>query len=185
VPVRAELPFGRAELTSVRAELVEAPTNLRPNVSSLTDWITALASAVSAGGVVFAVIQLRLTKRIHQRQFEDSLAKEYRDLISRIPTKALLGSGLSPSEFEECFDELFRYIDLSNEQVALRRCGRVSDEVWESWASGIKFNLGLPAFRKAWEQVRHSNTGQFEELQRAAGDGLALDPFRWGRRAGR
>ena len=107
-------------------------------MTSITDWITAIASAVSALGVLFAVWQLQLTKQINQRNFEDGLAKEYRELAGRIPTRALLGSGLSPSEYQQTFDEIFRYIDLSNEQTLLRKNQRISDESWESWCAGIK-----------------------------------------------
>lgn len=128
---------------------------------------------------MFAVWQLRLTKQIHQKQFEDGLAKEYRELASRIPTKALLGSGLSPDAFERSFDELFRYVDLSNEQVSLRVQGRVSDATWSGWSAGIRFNLALPAFRKAWKKIRATNPHQFLELQRAADENFSFDPRQW------
>jgi hypothetical protein len=122
-----------------------------------------------------------LTKQISQKNFEDGLAKEYRELASRIPTKALLGSGLSPSDYEDSFDELFRYIDLSNEQTLLRKNGRISDETWESWRSGIKHNLSLPAFIRAWEEVKNKNPSQFQELKQLENEGFRSDPKCWGR----
>lgn len=93
-------------------------------------------------------VELEQTKNIAQLQFEDGLAKEYRELTSRIPTKAMLGARLSPREYAGAFDELFRYVDLSNEQIMLRKHERISPEVWVSWCSGIEFNLALPAFRR-------------------------------------
>ena len=152
-------------------------------MSTLTDWITAISAAVSAGGVVFAVRQLHLTKQISQQQFEDRLAEEYRDLASRIPTKALLGSGLSPTEYQAAFDELFRYIDLSNEQVMLRKHKRISPEVWASWCSGIEFNLALPAFQRAWVEIQKKNPTQFSELKELLKQldmkQLQVDPAQW------
>jgi hypothetical protein len=51
------------------------------------EWVSAVASTVAAVGVIFAFGQLRVSKNIAQLQFEDGLAKEYRELASRIPTK--------------------------------------------------------------------------------------------------
>ena len=151
-------------------------------MSIVTDWITALATVVSAGGVVFAVRQLRLTKQISQQEFEDGLAKEYRELASRIPTRALLGSGLSPSEYDDSFDEMFRYIDLSNEQVLLRKSRRIGDDTWESWCSGIQYNLSLPVFNRAWKEIKEKNPTQFLELKLLEQQGFHSDPKFWDKR---
>ena len=95
------------------------------------DWtaISAIANAITAVSVFLALWQLRVTKGIAQLQFEDSLAKEYRDLAARIPTRAFYGAELSDLEHKQTRDEFFRYIDLSNEQVALRRRNRISKKV--------------------------------------------------------
>lgn len=61
------------------------------------------------------------------------MAKEYRELTSGILTKALLGEDLSESEYQQSFDELFRYVDLTNEQVSLRERRRIGEEVWLYW----------------------------------------------------
>jgi hypothetical protein len=148
-------------------------------MTAITDWITSIASAVSALGVGFAVWQLQLTKQINQKNFEDGLAKEYRELASRIPTKALLGSGLSPKEYAQAFDELFRYIDLSNEQILLRKNSRISDETWESWCSGIQYNLALPVFCRAWTEIKDKNPSQFRELDQLIREKFLNDPKSW------
>ncbi|TLU54327.1 MAG: hypothetical protein FDX02_04985, partial [Chlorobium sp.] len=103
-------------------------------MSETADWITAISTMV---GVVLVVFQLKTTKDIAQLQFEDSMAKEYRNLVHRLPTKALLGQELSDWEFQKAFDEFFHYIDLSNEQVFLRQQGKVGQEVWTNWSEGI------------------------------------------------
>ena len=102
------------------------------------NWISAIASSVTALGLALTFWQLALAKKVAQSQFEDALSKEYRDLVGRIPTKALLGRGLAPIEYASAFDELFRYIDLSNEQVNLRRNRRISHKTWLNWASGMR-----------------------------------------------
>ena len=143
------------------------------------EWITAIASAVAAVGVVFAFGQLRVSKNIAQLQFEDGLAKEYRELASRIPTKTLLGHALSEDEYQSSFDEFFRYIDLSNEQVSLRIRGRISKAVWEYWCAGIQANLSLPSFNRAWSEIQ-SQCSSFQELRRLEAEKFIRDPKTWG-----
>ena len=105
------------------------------------EWISAAASSVTAIGLIFAFWQLRVTKVIAQLQFEDGLAKEYRELANKIPTNALLGQDLDEEGYRKTFDEFYRYIDLSNEQVSLRQRGRIGPSVWKYWSVGIQTNL--------------------------------------------
>ncbi len=140
--------------------------------------VSAIAASVSALAVIFAMLQLRETKGVNQLQFEDGLAKEYRELVSRIPTQALLGTGLSPKEYAAAFDELFRYIDLSNEQVTLRMNRRISLEVWRSWCEGIKSNLALPTFERAWRDIQ-AKTSSFQELRKLEKEKFEIDPASW------
>jgi hypothetical protein len=140
--------------------------------------ITAAASAVTAVSVVFAFWQLVLAKRIAQLQFEDALAKEYRDIAAKLPTKVFYGVALDAKEQAALRDEFYRYIDLSNEQVHLRQRRRVSKAVWKSWREGIKANLSLPAFATAWKEVK-DRTDSFSELRRLEKGRYALDPAHW------
>lgn len=154
-------------------------------MSEITDWISAFGSAgsaiftgVAACGVLYAHKQLRNSREIAQLQFEDGLAREYRELASAIPTKALLGEILSETEYNETFDQLFRYIDLSNEQVCLRQRNRISLEVWWNWRDGIRNNLSLPAFQKAWQDIKARSTS-FQELRRLEVEKFENDPSQW------
>ena len=144
------------------------------------DWnaVSAIANSVMAIGVFLALWQLKITKRVAQLQFEDGLAREYRDLAAKIPTKAFYGAALSEDEHRTSRDEFFRYIDLSNEQVSLRIRNRVSRTVWESWCAGIQYNLSLPAFARAWSEGK-DRTKSFSELRRLELHGFATDPSRW------
>jgi len=147
-------------------------------MSCIIEWVSAVATAITAIGVVFAFQQLRVSKKIAQAQFEDGLAKEYRDLASSIPTKALLGEILSETEYADSFDEMYRYVDLTNEQVSLRQRGRITKNVWWFWLSGIKSNLRLPAFYRAWTEIK-SKTDSFAELRRLEGENFETDPYKW------
>lgn len=142
------------------------------------EWVSAVSSTVAAVGVLFAFGQLRVSKNIAQLQFEDGLAREYRELASRIPTSALLGHSLSEGEYQEAFDEFFRYVDLSNEQVSLRQRGRIGKAVWLYWCTGIQANLALPSFKRAWTEIQAQCTG-FHELRRLEAEIFGHDPRSW------
>jgi hypothetical protein len=154
-------------------------------VSEVTDIISATGSAVSAvaacvaaAGVWYARHQLKTSREIAQLQFEDALGKEYRELAGELSKKALLGEELSDFEYEEAFDELYRYFDLTNEQISLRRRGRITPEVWRSWSEGMKANVALPAFGRAWSEIKQRSAA-FAELRRLESDRFATDPKEW------
>ena len=142
------------------------------------EWISAAASTVAAIGVIFAFWQLRVAKDIAQLQFEDGLAKEYRELASRIPTDALLGVALDENRYQDTFDEFYRYIDLSNEQVSLRQRKRISRAVWKNWSTGIEANLSLPAFSRAWTEIQ-ARSNSFQELRKLQSENYLEDPIHW------
>ena len=168
------------------------------------EWVSAIGTAISALFSIASVIavvlvfkqleqnqhmielstnELKQTKIIAQLQFEDTLEKEYRDLAARISTGALIGGELSPQQYDDAFDELFRYFDLSNKQVMLRKQERIGDSTWENWQSGIKFNLSLPAFRKAWTDIKEKTESQksefFSELRKLEETSFQCDPKSW------
>lgn len=147
-------------------------------ISAIAVSISAAATTVAAVGVWFARKQLKTSREIAQLQFEDALAKEYRDLANRLKPKTLLGETLNEAEYQEAFDELFHYIDLSNEQVCLRQRRRISAEVWLDWAEGIQSNLALPAFSRAWNEIQ-LKSNSFQELRRFSKEGVNSDPAGW------
>ena len=148
-------------------------------VSAIAGLVSALAAIATAFGVAIAFYQLKATRNIAQLQFEDSFSREYRDLISHIPTKALLNGTLTRTEYANSFDDFFRYIDLSNEQVTLRCNNRISEEVWRNWCSGIKNNLELHAFKKAWEEIKKRDTKSFQSLRKLETEKFEIDPLTW------
>ena len=147
-------------------------------VSAAASSLSAIAAIVAAVGVWYARKQLKTSREIAQLQFEDALGKEYRELVNRLKPKALLGEDLSEQEYQDAFDELFHYVDLSNEQVSLRQRGRIGAEVWDSWGSGIRSNLALPAFALAWREIK-TKSSSFQELRRFEAEGEASDPRSW------
>ncbi len=133
-------------------------------LKDLLQWVSAVAAVGSACGVILMFWQVRLVKRLAVTQFEDNLAREYRDLAGRLPAKALLGEELTEEEHQNALDEFIHYIDLCNEQVFLRRCRRISPATWVYWRDGIRSNLKQPAFRRAWQDIK-KRSANFRELR--------------------
>lgn len=139
------------------------------------DWITAIASFVTAFGVLLAWYQIREARKQARTQFEDNLAREYREIASQFPVKALLGKELDEKEYSEALENLYHYIDLSNEQTFLRQKGRINADTWKSWCDGIKSNLSRPAFKRAWEEIK-PHVNDFQELRRLEESDFKDDP---------
>lgn len=57
----------------------------------MTLTFSDVANLATAAAVVFAAWQIWLSKRQAATAFEDAMAREYRELAARLPTKALLG----------------------------------------------------------------------------------------------
>lgn len=131
----------------------------------MLELLSAIANLATAAAVIVAAWQLVLSKRQATTTFEDSLAKEYRDIAASLPVKALLGEPLSDEEQSDKFDEFYRYFDLCNQQVFLRQTGRVSNKTWTFWQDGINSNLKRPAFARAWSDVAQRSNGDFSELR--------------------
>ena len=144
-------------------------------------WVSAAANCVLAAGVMLVFWQIWLTKKQATTSFEDSMAKEYRELAAKIPTKALLGEDLTEDEYKDTFDEFYHYIDLSNEEIFLRQQNRVTKETWKYWLDGIESNLSRPAFKRAWEEVKARNQDSFMELRRLEESSFQDDPLYWRR----
>jgi hypothetical protein len=141
--------------------------------------IQDVASIATAIGVFFAAFQLWHTRARAITTFEDSLANEYREIVGRLPTEALLGESLTPEVRRMKFHEFYRYFDLTNNQIFLRQIGRISKKTWEFWSEGIQTNLTRPAFSDSWAEISRRAGSDFSELRRLNAEGFKSDPRRW------
>lgn len=131
----------------------------------MLEIVSALANFATAAAVIVAAWQLVLTHRQSVTNFEDTFAREYRELAAKLPTKALLGEPLTEEEYVKHFDEMYHYFDLCNEQVFLRNLGRISEKTWNFWKDGIASNLKRPAFERAWAEIAARANNDFSELR--------------------
>lgn len=146
----------------------------------IIEIISCIGTTVTAAGVLFAYSQLKLTHDISVSQFENQLFVEYRRAIEKFPSSAMLGEEVTDYELAEMADDFYMYIDLTNEQIHLRRSNKITKETWGIWRDGIRSNLLLPAFKKSWDRIKQS-TSSFQELRRFENEGFMSDPICWGR----
>jgi hypothetical protein len=131
--------------------------------------MAALLQEIFWGAMAFTLIlnlyQLLQNSKFKNKEFENTLNHRYRDLTREIPVRALLGEELSDNEFEENFEWLYYYLDFTNEQIYLRKQGKISSESWREWRAGIMSNMEQPAFCQAWQEVNNSVDDDFDELR--------------------
>jgi hypothetical protein len=154
-----------------------------PETSNL---VQAIGSVATALGVFLALWQFRQTSVAARTAFEDDLDREYREITRKLPAGALLGRSVSVDHDTEAFKDLLAYFDLSNQQVFLRQCGRITKRTWRFWRDGIQSNFSRPAFTEAWKIVEADKAKEkpFAELRRLQREGFTGDPRKWKRDAG-
>ena len=138
------------------------------------DW-NAIGSCATALAVGVAAVQIYYATRQEKTEFEDALTKEYREILVQLPTAVLLQREGAEEEVDRCFPLFYRYIDLCNEQVFLRRKGRIRKSTWGDWCEGIQSNLQKRGFREAWERIKLETTS-FEELRWLEASRYQIDP---------
>ena len=130
-------------------------------------------------GVVIAVVQLFRGVSQQKTNFEDSLTKEYREIIHRIPYKAMIGDEIDDEESYKTFNEIYNYMDLCNEQIFLRKTGRVRAKTWRYWQEGMLTNFSQKVFDRASQEIFSKLRHNFTELKRVQDSGYKTDPRKW------
>ena len=141
------------------------------------ELVRAISAFGAAVGVAFAAIQLWRSKQQQVLRFEDEIAREYREIARKIPIEALLGKNLN--DYSETLNSTYTYIDFCNEQIFLRKKGRIRKSTWDNWLEGIEANMKLPAFDEAWKEIHQNLPGIFTELKRLEDEDYKSDPKKW------
>jgi len=145
----------------------------------MNEILKSLPSVGTAIGVFIAAWQLWRTKQQAVTSFEDRLTREYRKLAQEIPMDALLGKELPDKIFEKVREQIYNYIDLSNEQIFLRKQGRIRKATWKDWCDGIKSNLSQPVLARVWAEIKEAVPESFQELRQLESGNFQYDPRYW------
>ena len=151
------------------------------NWNALAAIATVAAVVVAAAGFVATVLQIRAAARQERTRWEDELTREYRKIVQSLPLPARLGRPPEDGDIEEKdLGTFLDYFDLSNQQVLLRKIGRVSRDTWKEWRAGIKGSLqGGTAFAKAWGIIKQRSPDIFAELKELEAMKSDADPAGW------
>jgi hypothetical protein len=137
-----------------------------------------VASVATAIGVVIAAWQIWRNAEQTKTSFEDSLNKEYRELMRPIPLKALIGEKITDEESEVAKEAIYNYLDFCNQQVYLRKQKRIRESTWTEWQEGMKINLSLPLFSEVADNV-FVRLRIFNELKKIQESDFKTDPAKW------
>ncbi|MEL0083214.1 MAG: hypothetical protein VW985_09285 [Gammaproteobacteria bacterium] len=138
-----------------------------------------VASLATAIGVAIAAWQIRRNAEQTRTAFEDSLNKEYRELMRPVPLNALVGETVAEKEAELAKDAIYNYLDFCNQQVYLRKKKRVRKATWLEWQEGMKTNFSLPLFTEVAQLVFARLPEIFSELRKVRELGFNVDPAEW------
>ncbi|MGB9952910.1 hypothetical protein ACOZ4F_10965 [Haloarcula marismortui] len=142
---------------------------------SILTILQTVGSLFTGFGALLVFLQFRQRNIQFVTEFEDSLTKEYRDIVQDLPVKARTNEEV---DWEENKRAIYQYIDLCNEQVFLRQNGRVSETAWNSWQDGMESNIQEGVFKEGWSRIK-SDTDSFKELKQVEEEGWDTDPYHW------
>lgn len=143
------------------------------------EYARIIASVATAIGVGIAAWQIRRNAEQTKTSFEDSLNREYRELMRSIPLKALIGEDVTKHEEEMAKEAIYNYLDFSNQQIYLRKQKRIRKSTWQEWQEGMKINLTLPLFAHLTQMVFARLPHIFSELRKVRESGFNTDPADW------
>jgi hypothetical protein len=134
-----------------------------------------LATPISVTIVAYQVWQ---RGRQFTTQFEDDLDEKYRNVIYDLPLESLLDSSDSEEEYAGCLKDYYKYVELCNHQIFLRKKGRITKSTWDDWSNGIDSNFNRTDFEAAWEDI-NKETESFQELRQYLNPDYPDDPRYW------
>jgi len=142
------------------------------------DW-NSIVSIFTAIGVLVAAFQLRVSSKIAQSGFEDSIDQQYRELAKGIPVDALIGKSVAEEQKELTRELIYNYLDLCNEQTFLRKNKRIRKGTWVDWCSGIELNLKKVEFSSVWTEIKQDAPKTFTFLEQLEKSKFKEDPSQW------
>lgn len=106
------------------------------------DVFSAIVQALTALAIVFAAWQLMFHSRQMHRDFELLYVQRYWELMDRRTP----GFALEHEPTPEDRLVIRAYLQLCEDEVDLRRLGRVTDNTWGFWAGAMAERASAPAY---------------------------------------
>ncbi|MDN5896920.1 MAG: hypothetical protein L0H93_23220 [Nocardioides sp.] len=142
---------------------------------SETSWVEVVGlvvSLVTAGSIIFAAIQIVAQTRQMHREFEALYVQRYWSLMDQHSVG--FRRGMKPNKTDQLV--LVQYLQLCEDEIDLRRLGRVTDDTWRYWEQSIRAQAMESAYRGA---LRGSARSDFPSLKKLLSSPNGYDPLIW------
>lgn len=146
-------------------------------------------SIILFAGLVIAVYELKQFEIRSKTALENGLNQEYREIIRDLPANAILDNEVDEWPKKESertnISLIYPYIDISNQQIFLRKRGRITKSRWKDWEAGMETHFSTQEIREAWEDIKDETDGpkgrSFDELRRldSPAEDFDTDPYYW------
>ena len=118
-------------------------------------------SSVAVIGFLITIIALLVSinqfKKQLQLTFFADYTKRYQGIFLNFPEtinrKDFDFNALKPDKKAKTLKYMRAYFDLCSEELFLYNKGRIDDETWKEWKSGIEYSFSKTAFKLAWEII--------------------------------
>ncbi len=144
-----------------------------PQLPNWAEALTALFSVATLVAVGLAAVQIRHINRQMHREFEMQYLLRFWTLTDRLSDK-FKRKGI-PTKADTAV--LREYLNLSDDQIALRSLGRVTNHTWEYWRHDIRTMCATGAIR---EELSKAPVAEYMHV-RALLNNEKYDPLAHGR----
>lgn len=168
---------------------------LSPFISSAVENWQPIVIIVGLGLTFY---QLKQYEKGQKTALENDLNQEYRKIWREVDSQLLMdpeygregGNPLSENER----DAIYSYVDLTNQQIFLRKRGRITNSRWKDWEAGMETMIKHPPIGETWEDIKKETNSEhgrdFDELRELESPkDFDTDPYYWNvgsiRKAGR
>ena len=136
---------------------------------------TEVVSTLTLVAVVAAVVQLRLHNQQMHRDFEGMYVQRYWALMDRRSSSFQVEGRPSTSDAAV----IHAYLQLCEDELDLRRVGRITDSTWVEWARWIREQCDSAGYVEALDAAPADNWPRLRE--HLASQGAGSDPVEHGR----
>lgn len=120
---------------------------------------TDVVSTLTLVAVVAAVLQLRLHTQQTHRDLESLYVQRYWELMDRRSGPFEVDSQPQPQDRRV----IYSYFQLCEDELDLRRVGRITDSTWKEWARWIREQCASPGYHEALTEAPVDNWPKLRE----------------------
>lgn len=138
----------------------------------------SVEAIIAALAVILAGVAVQASVYIRRSEFEDIYIQRYWEILNRIPVN-LRVQLIGESDLEAVFERdaingaqvsseeqaLWDYLALCEDEIDLRKIGRVTDETWVEWCASIETSIGGYPYRNMLEHIMKKLNVSAETLQ--------------------